>query len=39
MFDPKIPFDIPLLPSNFNFNQVDILKLALKANNALSKLN
>lgn len=39
MFDPKNPFNIPLLPSNFNFNQVDILKLALKANNAIAKLN
>lgn len=39
MFDPNIPFDIPLLPTNFNFDQVDILKLALKANSALSKLN
>lgn len=39
MFDPKIPFDIPLLPTNFNFDQVDILKLALRANSALSKLN
>ncbi len=39
MFDPKIPFNIPLLPTNFDFNQVEILKLALKANNAIAKLN
>lgn len=39
MFDPKQPFDIPLLPTDFDFNQVEILKLALKANNAISKLN
>lgn len=39
MFDPKIPFNIPLLPTNFDFDQIDILKLALKANNSLSKLN
>lgn len=39
MFDPKLPFEIPLLPTNFDFNQVEILKLALKANNAISKLN
>lgn len=39
IFDPKIPFQIPLLPTDFDFNQVDILKLALKANNTLSKLN
>ncbi len=39
MFNPKIPFDIPMLPTNFDFNQVEILKLALKASNAISKLN
>ncbi|MEF2174857.1 MAG: Fic family protein [Candidatus Absconditabacteria bacterium] len=39
MFDPKSPFNIPMLPNNFDFNQVEILKLALKANNAIAKLN
>ena len=39
MFDPKVPFQIPLLPTDFDYNQVDILKLALRANNTLAKLN
>jgi len=39
-FDPKIPYnDLPFLPGKFNYNQVEILKLALKANHYLAKLN
>lgn len=40
MFDPKTPYnDLPFLPGNFNYNQVDILKAAIKANKNLAKLN
>lgn len=40
MFNPKIPYNqLPLLPGQFNYDQVDILKETIKANNALSKLN
>lgn len=39
MFDPKIPFPLPLLPTDFDYNQVDILKSALRASNAIAKLN
>ncbi|MDR0860232.1 MAG: Fic family protein [Candidatus Peribacteria bacterium] len=40
VFNPRIPYnDLPFLPGDFNYNQVEILKLALKANNHLAKLN
>lgn len=38
-YDPQKPYNqIPLLPPNFNFDQVEILKLVNKANIALSEL-
>lgn len=40
MFDPKTPFNnLPLLPPDINYDQVDILKLVNRANLALSKLD
>jgi Fic family protein len=40
VFNPTIPYnDLPLLPGDFNYNQVEILKSALKANERLAKLN
>jgi Fic family protein len=40
MFDPQNPYNkMPLLPGKFNYNQVEILKEAIIANNALAKLN
>ena len=40
MFDPKIPNNsLPLLPGDFDYEQVDILKATIAANNAISKLN
>jgi Fic family protein len=39
-FDPKIPNnDLILLPSSFDYDQKDILKATIKANNSLAKLN
>lgn len=39
MFDQKIPYnDLPLLPPNFNFDDVALLKLVNKANNSLFEL-
>ena len=39
-FNPHLPYnDLPLLPGNFNFNQVEILKATVKANQHLAKLN
>lgn len=39
-FNPQEPYNsIPLLPPDFNFDQVEILKLLNKANNALTKLS
>lgn len=39
-FDPKKPYNgLPLLPPEFNFDDVDILKKVNKANIALSKLS
>jgi Fic family protein len=40
MFDPKQPYnELPLLPGWFDYHSTDILKAAIKANNALAKLN
>ena len=40
MFNKDNPFnDLPTLPWSYNFDNVEILKSAIKANNALSKLN
>lgn len=39
-FDPNKPYDaLPLLPPNFNFDDIEILKKVNKANIALSKLS
>lgn len=39
MFDRKIPYnDLPLLPPNYNFDDVALLKLVNKANNSLFEL-
>jgi Fic family protein len=39
-FDPNNPYnDLPLLPPDFNFNDLDILKKVNKANIALSRLS
>ncbi len=40
MFDPKIPFnDLLILPGDFDFDQKEFLKLAIKASEAISRLN
>jgi len=40
MFNSKIPYnELLLLPGNFDYNQVDILKATIKANKNLAKLN
>lgn len=40
VFDPRRPFDaLPFLPSAFDFNQVQLLKAATRANHALGRLN
>lgn len=40
MFDKKIPFnDLPILPWEFDFDQKEFLKLAIKASEEISKLN
>jgi len=40
MFDPKIPNnDLVLLPGGFEYDQKEILKATIRANNALAKLN
>lgn len=40
MFDPQKPHDtLPLLPTTFNYDQVDLLKATNKANILLAKLN
>lgn len=40
MFDPTIPNNwLQLLPSDFDYDQKSILKAAMKANNAIAKLN
>lgn len=40
MFDPVLPNNtLPLLPGTFEYEQKEILKAAMKANNAIAKLN
>jgi len=40
MFDPQKPYDsLPLLPTGFNYEQVQLLKQVNKSNIALAKLN
>jgi len=40
MFKKDIPYNkLPLLPWNFDYDNKDLLKLALKANSSLAKLN
>jgi Fic family protein len=40
MFDPKIPYNhLPLLPGIFEYDQKELLKLAIKASTEVSKLN
>lgn len=40
MYDPKIPYNqLPLLPGDFEYDRKDLLKLAIKASEALSRLN
>lgn len=40
MFDPHIPYnDLPLLPWSFDYDQTKLLKLSIKANQALARLD
>ena len=40
MFDPKKPFnDLPLLPGNFDYNNIELLKLSQEANFQIAKLD
>lgn len=40
MHDPKIPYnDLPLLPGDFEYDRKDLLKIAIRASEALSRLN
>lgn len=40
MFEPNTPYNkIPLLPGDFDYEQTEVLKLTIKASEAISKLN
>lgn len=40
MFSPTTPHnDLPLLPGTFDYDQTDLLKLSIKANQALARLD